>query len=719
MAKSWKEVIASDKYLSLTPEQKTQAQDQYFNEVVAPQLQGSDIEVAKEQFYTAYPVKDDYSSTEALSSVIAPAEILASMGTGMAADAVGGISGLIAGALPGERGQAEDTLRWVQDTFTYQPRTRAAQDIMQGLQPVGEFFQEIEQAAGDVGFESTGSPLVGSLTSTIPAAIAEIPIFKGPKALARASKIRQAKKIDEAEGFKQQADDLTAQPEAVSQALDGTEADIQVAADVDPEFYRAADELNLDTEPLASYASQNPQYRGVEQGLAAIPESALNAQGKAFVANLSQKADNLIEQYGGTTDKGALSDEFRADSLATVEDLANQADALYDKLDMAIPKNTRVSADNSIRLLDDVIEEYGGDIRKIPSAYKKLSKLRPKTKQSKGPVNPATGSRELRTETDLPTFSQVDQLRREIGQAINKRSGPFKDVESGTLKRIYANLRKDQDLIAEQQGVSDISNSANALVRQRKQIEDNLVKLLGKDFSKDVSVGAGRAIKGLTKGELSKWDNMISKLPKESRQRVVATALNDIFAGSGSNQKAFSTNNFTKFYEDLNRNKAAKTRLFKELPKQARIDLDNLYKISKGVDTALKDKIPTGMVSRFFEPNNGFMRKLLGKSAGMLATAKGGVLAGDIITEVLSGSGNRAKSTSDMLASPKFQQIIRQAVSEGVQEGSKKSKILDKAEKSFMQSKQYKKWADKLEPSDKQILASQGIISYLFTEDEE
>lgn len=698
MAKSWKEVIASDKYLSLTPEQKAQAQDQYFNEIVTPQLQGSDVEVAKEQFYTAYPVQDDYSATEVLSSVIAPAEILASMGTGMAADAVGGISGLIAGALPGERGQAEDALRWVQDTFTYQPRTRAAQDIMQSLQPVGEFFQEIEQAAGDVGYGATGYPIVGALSATVPAAIAEIPIFKGPKALARASKIQQAKKIDEAEGFKQQADDLTAQPEAVSQALDGTEADIQVAADVDPEFYRAADELNLDTEPLASYASQNPQYRGVEQGLAAIPESALNAQGKAFVANLSQKADGLIEQYGGTTDKGALSDEFRADSLSTVEDLANQADALYDKLDMAIAKNTRVEAPSTISMLDEVADDFGG-YDNMPKVYQDMyARL---------------------SGDELPTFAQVDFARREIGQALNKRSGQFKDAESGALKRIYANLRKDQDLIADQQGVSDISNSANALVRQRKQIEDNLVKLLGKDFSKDVSVGAGRAIKGLTKGELSKWDNMISKLPKESRQRVVATALNDIFAGSGSNQKAFSTNNFTKFYEDLNRNKAAKTRLFKELPKQARTDLDNLYKISKGVDTALKDKIPTGMVSRFFEPNNGFMRKLLGKSAGMLATAKGGVLAGDIVTEVLSGSGNRAKSTSDMLASPKFQQIIRQAVSEGVQEGSKKSKLLDKAEKSFMQSKQYKKWADKLEPSDKQILASQGIISYLFTEDEE
>ena len=202
------------------------------------------------------------------------------------------------------------------------------------------------------------------------------------------------------------------------------------------------------------------------------------------------------------------------------------------------------------------------------------------------------------------------------------------------------------------------------------------------------------------------------------RQRVVASSLNDILKGSGSGQKGFSTNAFVKNFEELNRNKAAKNRLLKELPPQAKKDLDNLYKISKGVDMALKDKIPTGMVSRFFEPNNGFMRKLMGKTIGMAVTAKGGFLAGDIVNEMLSGSGNKAKSTSDMLASPKFQAIIRKSVSEGVQEGSKKSKILNDAEKSFQKSETYKRWAKSLEPSERQILASQGIIGYLFSEED-
>ncbi|EAU2362576.1 lytic transglycosylase domain-containing protein [Salmonella enterica subsp. enterica] len=54
MAKAWKDVIASPQYQALAPEQKAQAQEQYFNEVVAPQA-GNDAEQAKQVFYAAYP----------------------------------------------------------------------------------------------------------------------------------------------------------------------------------------------------------------------------------------------------------------------------------------------------------------------------------------------------------------------------------------------------------------------------------------------------------------------------------------------------------------------------------------------------------------------------------------------------------------------------------------------------------------------------------------
>ncbi|NBN70570.1 hypothetical protein GWJ01_05550 [Proteus sp. G2618] len=55
MAKPWKEVISSPEYQSLSSEQKVSAQEQYFNEVVAPNV-GNDVDNARQQFYTAYPL---------------------------------------------------------------------------------------------------------------------------------------------------------------------------------------------------------------------------------------------------------------------------------------------------------------------------------------------------------------------------------------------------------------------------------------------------------------------------------------------------------------------------------------------------------------------------------------------------------------------------------------------------------------------------------------
>lgn len=54
MAKPWKEVMSSAQYQSLPPDQQAAAQEQYFNEVVAPQA-GDQADAARQQFFSAYP----------------------------------------------------------------------------------------------------------------------------------------------------------------------------------------------------------------------------------------------------------------------------------------------------------------------------------------------------------------------------------------------------------------------------------------------------------------------------------------------------------------------------------------------------------------------------------------------------------------------------------------------------------------------------------------
>ena len=55
MAKAWKDVIASQQYQSLNPQQQAEAQAEYFDTVVAPKVSGDDWAAARDAFYSAYP----------------------------------------------------------------------------------------------------------------------------------------------------------------------------------------------------------------------------------------------------------------------------------------------------------------------------------------------------------------------------------------------------------------------------------------------------------------------------------------------------------------------------------------------------------------------------------------------------------------------------------------------------------------------------------------
>lgn len=55
MAKAWKDVIASQQYQALNPQQQAEVQAEYFDTVVAPKVSGDDWSAARDAFYSAYP----------------------------------------------------------------------------------------------------------------------------------------------------------------------------------------------------------------------------------------------------------------------------------------------------------------------------------------------------------------------------------------------------------------------------------------------------------------------------------------------------------------------------------------------------------------------------------------------------------------------------------------------------------------------------------------
>tara|TARA_Y100000310_G_scaffold342527_1_gene446155 strand:- start:4635 stop:6419 length:1785 start_codon:yes stop_codon:yes gene_type:complete len=243
MAKPWKDVIASPEYQGLSPEQKQLAQTQYFEQVVAPQLPEDQLEAAKEQFFTAYPVNQLASTpteTEAvpempkgsnLDMVLEPLMNVAGSVVGNIAAGGAGIVESIKTGSAAEGGQkVKDFQAAVSEQFA--PETQAGQ---KGMQAVGDMFKMVSdialyypsklagavkllesgdteeaqkfaqefqdspgQALGDEIYDKTGNPIAATIAATMPTLVAEIAGLKGLKLNNKAKTPQLSSNVDKA-----------------------------------------------------------------------------------------------------------------------------------------------------------------------------------------------------------------------------------------------------------------------------------------------------------------------------------------------------------------------------------------------------------------------------------------------------------------------------------------------------------------------------------------
>jgi len=656
-------------------------------------------------------------------SVIEP---LGTVSSSLVAEPLAGVAGVIQTLNPfADEGAGARAVEGVREALTFQPRTEKGQAGLQAvgetLEPVGRAIGAAEETLGDIG-EDIAGPVGGAIGTTIPTAIGEaLGLFAG-RAISKLGKVKSVKAqkaikaLDDAERGGITDKGLSDVADVIQK---GNAEDIATIIDADANFYRAADELGITTEPLAGFASKNPQFRDVEAALRKVPGSALDAQAIGFIKETSQRADDLIGQYGGTLDKAQLGLDFKESSLIVVDDLFQQADDSYGLLRDLIPEEARFTAPSSVEFLTDLATK-----EKIPPKFSKMLRdLSPKQKTTKGQptFDFATGQRGTtgRVDTVNPTLGKIDQVRKEVGQAINKGSGPFKDVETGLNKALYSRLTKDQDAIAQAVGgdALSVSDTAKGLVRQRKQIEDNMQTLLGKDLNKALNVTVSGALKKLSVGEIDKFNEVMSAIPKQQRGQVLLSSMNDVFKGSGVGQSQLSPTGFVKWYDTIKRSPAAKKALFGNLPPDSKKAIDNLYEVSRGISRSLQQTTPTGRINALFNPETGFIRKMVGSGAARaVAFSTGSPVAGALTNstvEFMKQASNPAKRASDLMSSPQFQNLIRQSVKEGVIDGNIKSAALSRAEVNLAKTAKFKKWADSLGADDRAALQG-GVLTYLF-----
>jgi hypothetical protein len=616
--------------------------------------------------------------------------------SGAIAEPLSGLSGAVVApvATPEQTQQVVDKTA---DALTYDPKTpegrRNLQVIAKTLQPVGEILEKAEKVSGDAGFDLAG-PIGGAITSALPAAVLELLGIVGVRKLSKVRapeaavvdnlapeiSVDQAAPVSDIEGI---ADDLKA----------GNTESVAGAAQPDPEILAAAEELEVDLPAGAS--STNQAFIETEQGLKSRPGSLVSTVEQKAIRDLGERADNLVNDLGGTTDRALLDSRLADNFQGTVDSLTAKSNALYKAVDEAVNPAATVEASNVQIYLSQKLRELGGDKSLLTGAERRLQTLI--------------------SDGKTPTYAALERVRKNVGEGFSRR-GIFADDEIGTLKQVYGALITDQQAAAKRFGVNDQFKAANDLVSKRKGVEDNIVKLYGKDFRGSFIAKLNTAASSLTKGDVSQLKKLMDSVPDNLRGEVAATMLNDLFAAGTRNRSGLG-GGFAKAYEGLNRNPTAKTELFRHLPEGAQRRFDLIGKVTTGLyrAKAFENKSKTARDVIAALDDGGLLSKLYLKSGGKAAVsgalgvvagfpeAGAALAAGSFIMDRIKKQGPAGIAADELLASPEFSRALKAAA---VGREAKAEALITKSDK-------YEKWYKYTSKTDRDQITKKGFLGWL------
>lgn len=666
------------------------------------------VPVQKQSKYGGIP--SDGSKVGFKPAMAAPFETALQVASSAIAQPVSGLVGLLSSVVPGAP-PAGKVVRDVQNAMTYQPRTEEGRAMIpNAIEGVANMIpQPVKDAASSVasGYKNFAGniadrygPAAGAAVATAPTAVLEaIPGAMALRKLNRAGAPEPPQnlpvqpptpEVPPAQQYQNIGNDMrSGRPERIAPAV---QPDMQILKD--------AEALGIDLNP--SHYSTNRAYIDLEQSLKSRPGSLLQTNEERAIINLGNKADELIDSFGGSADKSVLDSAVMGEFNFTMGNLNQQSDALYEKVNQAIPRATRVMPNQTRSFIESQIAELGGDESLLTSAEKSLLRFTKKG-QDGAPVN--------------PTYAAVDRVRKDIGSAIGSRSGPFKDDDAGQLRRLYEVLAQDQQNFADAFGVGAEYKDAQGLVRQRKLLEDRAVSVFGRELGGSLIPKLRQAGNSLTQGDISKLKSMMDAVPEPRRQDVAATLLNDLFA-SGARRNAPIGQGFVNAFAGLNRNPRAKAELFKYLPQGAEDRFNAIGRVATGIyrAKALENSSRTARDIISALDSGGWLNKMYGLGK-KVAAAEGvtsaigipGAGTAGVIGGVLSkGASSATKAADELLISPAFKEaVIESAVGNGA------------AQKRLLNSPQYNAWLDAQNPNIKTEIGAIGFIPWLTRQEEE
>ena len=354
--------------------------------------------------------------------------------------------------------------------------------------------------------------------------------------------------------------------------------------------------------------------------------------------------EKMIKDFGGNDDLGGFSESVKNSMQTNIDNMAAKSEKQYSKLRKAISDKAEVEAPSTLNYLSKKAESLGGIEKLSPFERKVYNALTPESTSEE--ALGISGLMEKKVKTKKATYGMLDELRKDAGDIM--KPSVVADREQGKAKKLYAELTKDQELVAKEYGAEKLWAKAKAHVTTRKAIEDDMKALFGKKFDQSFVqklIGANTAL-GKTDG--IKMANLMKSIPKEYRREFTASALLQSMGKATENGKLnFKT--FPEWYENMSKNEQAKNAFMSNLPdpEGAVKTLDHLANLSAGIHDATKKFTGTGAsLQQYYQPAEGLMRGVLGVASEAIPVGLGMMTAGPtgaIVGAIAQGVYKKAK----------------------------------------------------------------------------
>ena len=428
-------------------------------------------------------------------------------------------------------------------------------------------------------------------------------------------------------------------------------------AKINPEVQASAERLGIDLPP--DVLSDNPLVKNAASLTRDIKTSEASAQFEIMVRDASQAADEAMSIIGGSPDIASISDNILKTLTTTQASLKNGAKKLYDAVDAQVPKSTQVSPNNTVKLLNNIMEELGGS--KNLSAKEKLifDKI---------------------TNPDAPlTYAALIRLKQDIGRAMRSGQGEYGDVNQGALKRIYGALAEDQLLTVEMIGGEALRSQlrlANQTTAKQKAFEDRIISTFGKDLEGSIASKLMQSINSASRGDIGNLNRILKSIPKDLQKEAIATALNSLSVPRGSSDLPFDFAKYTGIMQGLKRNKPIYKKIVSVLGDGSDQFLTDLFNVSQRITDARGRVSQTGKANQALILEGLTSEKLfkrildstLGKRVIRGAATGGGMVSGgpaagvaaDAFTDILLSVGqtDRIKEAGNLLNSAAFRSLV-------------------------------------------------------------